>query len=203
MSNCRQEHGVGLVELVVVVAIALVVAAMAVPKFITTRQSFRTVSDARDISSELLLTKMRAAASFSKARLYADINAKNFRIEVWDKTNSCWKTEGTPNCNTQPSQPLAPGVRFSYGSLATPPAGTQASIGLAPVCQDNGGTDIANSSCLIFNSRGIPVDNGGTPTANGALYITDGTQVYGTTVSATGFIQGWSSPAATANWQRR
>jgi hypothetical protein len=53
----------------------------------------------------------------------------------------------------------------------------------------------------MFNSRGIPVDSTGAPVASGALYLTDGSAVYGVTVAATGMIRLWRTfPYATPNW---
>jgi hypothetical protein len=53
----------------------------------------------------------------------------------------------------------------------------------------------------MFNSRGVPVDNTFAPTASDAVYVTDGSAVYGITVSATGMIRSWRTPpAASPTW---
>ena len=62
---------------------------------------------------------------------------------------------------------------------------------------------IGNTSCVIFNSRGIPVDAGGAPTGGNGLYITDGVGVYGVTVTATPLVRLWWSPATAAVWDPR
>ena len=51
--------------------------------------------------------------------------------------------------------------------------------------------DVANTACIVFNSRGIPVDSTGSPYGNDAIYVTDGSAVYGITIAATGFIRTW------------
>jgi hypothetical protein len=71
------------------------------------------------------------------------------------------------------------------------PSNTQTTIGQAATCLDNSAHAVANTACIIFNSRGIPVDTGGTPTGAYAFYINDGSFVYGITVAATGFIRTW------------
>ena len=64
------------------------------------------------------------------------------------------------------------------------------------------GAAIGNTSCILFNSRGIPVDPAGAPpavgapTGNDAMYLTDGTAVYGETISATGLIKLWRTNPA-------
>ena len=62
-------------------------------------------------------------------------------------------------------------------------------------------TDIGNTACIVFNSRGIPVDATGNPDGNGAiLHHRHETGVYGVTVSATPLVRLWWSPAATTAW---
>jgi len=194
---CRQQRhrGFSMVELMFVILISLVVAAMAIPTFRTIQRNLRSGGDARDINGEIVLAKMRAASDFTQARVYVDLSAQTFWIDAWRKTGS-WGIEGG-------TQPLSQGITWGYGSLSNPPAGTQTTIGQAPACRDNGGAAIANTACIVFNSRGIPIDSTGTPTANDAIYITDGNSVYAVTVSATGLIRTWRTDVGSANWQKR
>jgi prepilin-type N-terminal cleavage/methylation domain-containing protein len=195
----QQRHrGFSLVELMFVIVISLIVAGMAIPTFLTIERNLRTSGDARDINGEIVLTKMRAASAYTKARVYADLSAQTFRVERWDKTAGSWT-----NVNEGGTQSLAQGVTFGFGGLGSPPAGTQAAIGQAPACLNSGGAAIANTACVVFNSRGIPVDSTGAPTPNDALYITDGRSVYVVTVSATGLTQPWRTDAQTASWKKR
>jgi len=197
----QRDRGFSLVELMFVIVISLIVAGMAIPTFLTIERNLRTSGDARDINGEIVLAKMRAASDYTKARVYADLSARTFRVEVWSKpvppaTTGSWGIEGG-------TQFLAQGVTFGFGGLGSPPAGTQAAIGQAPACLDNAGAAIANTACVVFNSRGIPVDSTGAPAANGALYITDGRSVYVVTVSATGLTQPWRTDAQSASWKKR
>ena len=66
---------------------------------------------------------------------------------------------------------------------------------------DHAGNDIGNTSCIVFNSRGVPVDSTGAATSLDALYLNDGKSAYGITVSATGMIRTWrAGPQSTATW---
>jgi hypothetical protein len=47
------------------------------------------------------------------------------------------------------------------------------------------------------------VNNLAAPYGDGAIYITDGVSVYGSTVSITGQTQAWRSEAQFAAWARR
>jgi prepilin-type N-terminal cleavage/methylation domain-containing protein len=188
-------HGFSALELLVVVAITGVVAALAIPMAGRSLEYYRLSGDARGISNAVAVTKMRSSATFSQARLYVDLNGKSFHIETWRKTGTPgWVSEGGDTyLNSQNS--------FSFGVVGTPPANTQTTIGQAPACLDSSSNPIANTACVVFNSRGIPVDSTGSPTAANALYVTDGSLVYGATVSATGMIRVWQTQQlATPSW---
>jgi hypothetical protein len=76
-----------------------------------------------------------------------------------------------------------------------------ASLSQAPLClQDDLVATYSNTACVMFNSRGIPVDPTGTPTPDDALYVTDGNSVTGVTVVATGLTRVWRSDASSATW---
>ena len=55
----------------------------------------------------------------------------------------------------------------------------------------------------MFNSRGVPIGNGPSfaSTGSDAIYLTDGSAVYGVTVAATGMLRMWRTfPNATPTW---
>jgi len=193
------DHGYSLVELLVVLFIIITFAAIAIPNLMTMVGNLKTRGDARDLNGEIVLAKMRAAADYSRARVYADLSTNAFRIET------CPYTPSGP-CTWTPdqsgTQSLSNGVSFGYGSLTTPPFNTQASLGQAPGCLDNSGSTVANTACIIFNSRGIPITTGAVPTPNDALYVTNGKSITGVTISVTGLTKIWRSDVSTANWSQ-
>jgi len=200
-TNRRTEHGRGagfaLIELMFVLTVSVVVAAMAIPVFSSIMRNLRGDGDIQSLSSDVGLAKMRAAASFSRARVRANLTARTFQVEVWNKTTNAWGVEGG-------TQNLSKTVNFGYGSISSPPPNTQASIAQAPACRNNGGAVIANTACIVFNSRGVPVDSTGAPTGNGALYISDGAAAQGVTVGATGLIRRWRRDlTGSSSWRGR
>jgi prepilin-type N-terminal cleavage/methylation domain-containing protein len=192
----QREHGFSIVELLFVVAIAAIMAVIAIPNVFKTQEDMRLKGDGRAIAQMVGLAKMRAAAKFSRARLFVDFGAGNFFLQYFDKTTAtcCWITEGAQTL-------LSPGVSFGFGILAAPPPNTQPAIQQSPACTDGAGTAIANTACIVFNSRGIPINPlNGAALGGNAIYLTDGVGVFATTVTATPLVRLWWSPAQTANW---
>jgi prepilin-type N-terminal cleavage/methylation domain-containing protein len=202
MAVYRSEKGFSLIELMIVVAIAFIIAGFAVPAFLQTMRNFRINGDGVSINGEILTAKMRAAARFTHTRVYFDLASNQFRSQWWDKTANSnaggWvdETVGAP-------QVLSSGVSFGNGGVTNDPAGN--SIGIAGQCLDDGGSAISNTACVLFNSRGFPIDGTGTITGADEIWITDGAMVYGVTVSINGLTQVWRTDTVDtggANWIR-
>ena len=205
-----------MLEIVIVLTVGIILTGMAIPKVVALSRGYRSVGDARSLAEEVSLAKMRAAADFTEARVFADFSSNQYRVEIWNRTSNCWITEGDTQCsanyaspNTPPSTLLLTTVTFGYGTLSSPPPSTQATLGQAPACQTDAQTtsqsagNVANSACVVFNSRGIPVDNTLTATSTDALYVTDNSSVYGVTVLATGLIQTWRADLVNTTWSNR
>ena len=195
----KDSRGFSLIELLMVVAIMGALAAITVPMSGNTIRYLKLSGDARELSNATAVAKMRAAAKFTQSRLFVDISGRQFYVQTLNKTSGAWVTEGGATS-------LSSSVIFGYGPIATPPPDTQTTIDQAPACVTMVGsppvaTPVANSACVIFNSRGIPVDTTGSPTAVDAVYVTDGSSVYGITIAATGFIRTWQSQyTSTPTW---
>jgi len=193
----QRQLGFTLLETMITMVILLVISAMAIPSYTTIRRYFRLSGDGRELNALVAGAKMQAAADFTHARAYADLGANTFHTEVWNKVGNCWQTVGDfANACTvagaSPIQNLSQGVSFGFGGFGAPPPNTTAGIQQAPACRNNAGGAIPGTACVVFNSRGIPIDAAGSPTGNGALYVTDNATVYGVTVGASGLVQTWS-----------
>jgi type II secretory pathway pseudopilin PulG len=210
----KRQAGFSTLELLVVITMSAIITAIAVPAYVKTAAYLRAAGDIRSINGLTALAKMRAASDFTHARVFADLNGGTFQLEVWDKTGNggagCWFADLDVNraCLTyssgRPSGPvntLAQGDTFGFGTLASGPTPGQPTPSQAGACLDNSNASLgANTACIVFNSRGIPIDATNSPVATGAFYLTNGAVVNVVTVSATGSMQTWSSPADTAYW---
>jgi hypothetical protein len=136
---------------------------------------------------------------FTRGRVRANVDTRSFVLELWDKDLNQWVVEGG-------TTPLANGVSFGFGGLGQPPPNTQGNIGLSPVCRTGltaVSAAIVDTACITFNSRGLPVDAGGAIFGGHGLYLTDGTSVSATTVTATPRIRRWTSPANAVLWREQ
>jgi Tfp pilus assembly protein FimT len=184
--------------MLVVTAVTATVAGMAMPMITNMITNFQINGDARALTNSMYLAKMQAAANFSRTRLYVNLSARTFHTEIKTGT-SAWTTLGQPIY-------LSSNNSFSSGSIGNPPPNTQGAIGQAAQCLDNSDPPevVANTACVIFNSRGVPIDTANAPTGEYAVYLTDGASVMATTVSATGNIRLWRAQSiSTAIWTQQ
>ena len=179
MSSLRSSAGFSAIELLVVLAIAGSLAAMSVPFSMQMVDDYRISGDAHDLSNSVAQAKMSAAAQFTRARLYVDLPTGQYHVDTWRKTGTPgWQQEGGVTLLNQ-------GSSFGPGEIDVPPPNTQAAVAQAPACRNDAGTAIANTACIIFNSRGISVDEAGAPSAVRLFYLNGPTAVFALAVSGT------------------
>ena len=185
--------GFSAIELLIVLAIAGTVAAMAVPASISMVNDYRISGDAHAVSDSVALAKMSAAAQFTRARLFVDLAGGTLRIEVWNKPAAGWVADGGTTY-------LSVGDTFGFGAIAVPPPNSQAAVAQAPACLNNAGVAIANTACVIFNSRGTSVDDAGAPSNVRLFYLSGPTAVFAVVVSGTSQLQVWRISPGGGAW---
>jgi type II secretory pathway pseudopilin PulG len=183
-------------ELLLVIGIVGVLAAFSLPLVDQTIDSFRIVGASRSVTNAIAVAKIRAASTFTRVRLFVDLSTGTHKLQRLDKSTvpMSWVDDGGLTY-------LPTGVVFGFSSVTDPPDDSQVVIGQAPACEDDLGAAIGNTSCVIFNSRGVPVNTEGDPEGEYVLYITDDTAVFGVTVAPTGMIRLWRTYSLTTpNW---
>ena len=185
--------GYSLVELMAFMAVMVILAAFIAPFTRNTVDALNLTGDARTLQSAASLAKMRAAASFTQARVVVNLGSSSFHVERWQKNTNTWVIEGIV-------KQLSPRVSFGWSGIAAPPPNTQPVIGQAPPCLDNAAQPIAGTACIVFNSRGVPVDATNAPTPLDALYVGDGATVFAITVSTGGMVQLWRANIGSGTW---
>jgi prepilin-type N-terminal cleavage/methylation domain-containing protein len=203
----RSERGYTLIEMMMAVGIIGVIAAVVLPITDTSLKGSRLRGDASIIRNLIGVAKMRASAKFTRARVYADLGNPLavppvpgwFVLQVWDKNANAWVNDGGINR-------LSNGVSFGFADLNAPPPNTQVNIVQSPLCTSglSAANPIANTACVTFNSRGLPIDAAGNLYPRHALYVTGDDAVFGTTITTTPLIRFWSSPhLANPAWTER
>ena len=140
------ERGYTLIDTLIVIAIVCLVAAMALPQTTSMMGGYKLKGNAQAINNLVGLAKMRAAAQFSRARVYADLNARTFRLQVWNKTTNQWVDDGGTIA-------LADGVRFGFTGITQPPPNSQAAITQSPRLHERRGRRPSPTPCASVSTR--------------------------------------------------
>jgi Tfp pilus assembly protein FimT len=190
----QHRHNVGskgfhLIELMAVLGIVMIAAAIAVPQLASSLRSYRAASDTRTLSSQIALARMRAANKFTRARVR--LSGTSYIIETQSNApapcdTATWVNEttnaatGTISATTGGLNNLSSQVSFSttHVPTAAPP------LTGAPAQPAN--------NIIYFNSQGIPVNCAGNTVAGYAVYLTNTAgDLYAATVFPSGKVSSW------------
>jgi prepilin-type N-terminal cleavage/methylation domain-containing protein len=162
--------GFSLPELLIVVSVMSVMAAISIPSLQRTLRTYRIAGDARVIAHTLTLAKMRASSNFTLEAVDWDSGNNDFYTQSFQKSLAQFQSDGSIQ-----------NVILSSGVvLGTPSSGDSSSVGAS------------NSAGVVFNSRGLPVDSSSNPiVAAEAFYLNNGTDYYAVSVAVSGRIQVW------------
>jgi prepilin-type N-terminal cleavage/methylation domain-containing protein len=184
------DRGFTMLEVLFVLAAALVLMAVALPTAKNYRITAQEMSGAKSIVSQIVLAKMRAASNFSWAELYCGTTTYNdgssnstCQVKLNSAATGNTTFSGTNSGDINGQEPLPPSLHFGFGSIAVG-AGRQSSP-----AQPNSASPPYQ---IIFNSRGVAIDTSGNPKSDYALYLySDMGRYYAISVELTGKPRLW------------
>ena len=110
-ARVAREQGFSVIDILMVVALIGIIAAIAVPVTGSAVSGQKFNNDSQALTNLVGLAKMRASAAYTRARVRANLANRTFALERWDKTTNAWVTEGAVT-------PLSLGVTFGFGTVA-------------------------------------------------------------------------------------
>ena len=193
-----QDSGFSAVELLIVVAIVGSMAAIGLPLSSGMIDDIKIKGDAQGLSSAVAQTKLTSAAKFTQARLFVNMAANTYRIQIWNKV-------GTPGwVNANEDLFLSDRSAFGFGVATAPPPDTTVNREQPPPCLDDLNAEIPSTACVIFNSRGVSVTPAGLVNTTRVFYLAGPSGTYAIVVGATGNLQVWqTTQAGTSSWKQR
>jgi prepilin-type N-terminal cleavage/methylation domain-containing protein len=168
----KHEDGFSMLELLVVVLIIGIIAALALPQALTAVKAYRLHSDTAAFAGHLNVSRFRATSQNTPYRVTISTSTlpHTFQME-----RLCGNTPSSVDSNcTSAYQPRTNGVEGGVLPInrnniftTTNPGGTTTYPGTI-----TGGTA---ATAFYFNTRGMPVDSSGNPLSNGGavVYLTN------------------------------
>ncbi len=192
-----------MLEMLVVILIFAIVAAIALPQALNAIKDYRLNEDSISLASTLNVARMQAASQFAPYRVGIDV-AGGF---YWEE-QLCGNTPATvdPACTSPYNSYSTP--RIVGGMQYISQGDSFASCRPTSVTSYPGEIQADPNPCpdplyIYFNTRGAPVNNTGGPASNGGyvVYITNSAQmVEAVTVAVGGAVSTWLWNPVSAAW---
>jgi prepilin-type N-terminal cleavage/methylation domain-containing protein len=197
-----------MLEVLVVVAITGVVAAMVIPQAYQAVKAYRLHADASALADQLNLARMRAASQFAPYREVVNASSGTYwREQLCGETSTSTDSACTSSYNSFTTPVIEGGTQYtiegdSFSSCR--PASLSASSYPGTIQADP--NPCPDPIDIYFNTRGAPVDNNGNPLGNGGavIYIRNQNNlVDAVTVSIGGAVNVWNWDPVSSAWVKR
>lgn len=203
-----REPAFTLLEMLIVVMVAGVVAAMAIPQAYDAVKAYRLHADASALADQLNIARMRAASQFAPYREVVNASSGTYwREKLCGDTTTSTDSACTSAYNALTTAGIEGGTQYvmegdsisscrpSFLSASSYPGTIEADPSPCP-----------DPIEIYFNTRGTPVDSNGDPLGNGGAVIYVRNQynlVDAVTVSIGGAIIVWNWDTASNSWMKR
>src|SRR5690242_19960050 len=197
-----------MLEMLIVVAVAGVVAAMAIPQAYYTVKAYRLHADASALANHLNIGRMSAASQFAPYREVVNASSGTYwREKLCGDTSTSTDSACASAYNALTSAGIEGGTQYaiegdsfsscrpSFLSASSYPGTIEADASPCPDPID-----------IYFNTRGAPVDSNGDPLSNGGAVIYVHNQqnlVDAVSVSIGGAVTVWNWDTASSSWMKR
>lgn len=197
-----------MLELLVVLAVAGIIAAMAIPQAYQAVKSYRLHADATGIAGQLNVARMRAASQFAPYREVINISSGTYwREKLCGNTSASADAACTSPYNALTTAGIEGGTQYaSQGDTFASCRPAILSAGTYPGTIQADLSPCPDPLMIYFNTRGMPVDSSGNPLANGGavIYVRSLSNLTdAVTVTMGGSVIVWNWDTASNTWVKR
>jgi prepilin-type N-terminal cleavage/methylation domain-containing protein len=197
-----------MLEMLVVVTVAGIIAAMIVPQAYQAVKAYRLHADASALADQLNIARMRAASQFAPYREVINASTGTYWRE---KLCGDTSTSVDSACTSAYTPPTAPAIEGGTQYALQADSFSSCRPTFLGASSYPGTIQADPSPCpdpieIYFNTRGAPVDGNGDPLGNGGAVIYVRNQynlVDAVTVSIGGAVAVWNWDTASSSWLKR
>jgi type II secretory pathway pseudopilin PulG len=197
-----------MVEMLLVVTVAGIIAAMVVPQAYQAVKAYRLHEDASALADQLNLARMRAASQFAPYRVVINADSGTYWPEqLCGDTSTSTDSACTSAYNALTSPVIEGGTQYTLeGDSFSGCRPSFISGSLYPGTIQADPSPCPDLIEIYFNTRGAPVDSNGNPLGNGgaAIYVRNQYNlVDAVTLAIGGAVTVWNWDTASNSWVKR